>query len=53
MLFGVLPWQQLYFEFDICARIYKQGPIPAIFNTFLLKIPKLIFLPTHEAEIRP
>ena len=53
MLFGALPWQQLYFECDICVRIHKQEPIPAICNTFLLKIPKFIFLPTHVAEIKP
>ena len=53
MLFGVLPWQQVLFECDSCARIYKQGPIPAICNTSLREIPKFNFLPTHEAEIRP
>ena len=53
MLFGALPWQHVQFESDSCARVYKKGPIPAIFNTFLLKIPKFNFLPTHEAEIRP
>ena len=31
----------------------KQGHKPAICNTFLLKIPKFNFLPSHEAEIRP
>ena len=30
-----------------------EGPIPATFNMFLLKIPKFSFLSTHEAEIRP
>ena len=40
------------FECDSCTKIYKQGPIPAICNTFLLKIPKFIFLQAHEAEIR-
>ena len=53
MLFGALPWQQMYFECDSCARVYKQGPILAICNTFLLKILKFSFLSTHEAEIRP
>ena len=37
-----------------CARIYKQGHIPAICNIFLLKNFKIhFFLPTHEAEIKP
>ena len=53
MLFGALPWQHVQFECDSCARVYKQGHIPAICNTFLLKIPKFSFLSTHEAEIRP
>ena len=53
MLFGALSWQYVLFECDSCARFYKQGPIPAICNTFLLKIPKFNILPTHEAEIRP
>ena len=53
MLFGALLWQHVYFECDNYAGIYKQGPIPAIYNTSLLKIPKFNFLPTHEAEIRP
>ena len=53
MLFEALPWQHVYFECDSCARIYKQGPIPAFCNTFLLKILKFSFLSTHEAEIRP
>ena len=51
--FGALPWQHVLFECDSCAKIYKQGPIPATCNTSILKIPKFIFLPTHEAEIRP
>ena len=33
MLFGALPWQQVSLECVSCARIYKQGPIPAICNT--------------------
>ena len=37
----------------IVVLTYKQGYIPAICNTVLLKIPKFNFLPTHEAEIRP
>ena len=53
MLFGALPWQHVQFECDSCARVYKQGPIPAICNTFLIKIPKFSFLSTHEAEIKP
>ena len=47
MLFGALPWQHMQFECDSCARIYKQGPMPAFCNTSLLKIPKLDFLPTQ------
>ena len=43
MLFGALPWQHVSFECDSCAGIYKQGPIPAICDTVLLKIPKFIF----------
>ena len=38
---------------DSCARIHTQGPIPAICNTSLVKIPKFNSLPTYEAEIRP
>ena len=53
MLFGALPWQHEYFECDICARIHKQGPLPAFCNNSLLNIPKFIFLLTHEGEIRP
>ena len=37
---------------EFMARIYKRGPIPTICNTFLFKIPKLDFLPMHEAKIR-
>ena len=40
-------------ECDSCAKVCKQGSIPAICNTFLLKIPIFNFLPTHEADIRP
>ena len=53
MLFGALPWQHVKFECDSSARIHKQGPLPAICNMSLLKIPKFNFLPTHEAKIRP
>ena len=42
MLFGALPCQHVQFECDSCARVYKQGPISAIGNTFLLQIPKFI-----------
>ena len=47
MLFGALSWQHVYFECDSFARIYKLGPITAICNTFLLKIPKFNFFYQH------